>query len=704
MSQISRRDFLRASVITAVGAAAASCAQPTPQVIEKPVTVVVEKEVQVEKEVLSTVIVEKEVAVEKVVQQTVLVEKEKVVKETVVVEREKQVDKVITATPVISKYGESPQLAGMVRDGKLPPVQERLPEEPLVITPVEEIGQYGGTWHRLSSGPTDLQLNGRITYCAFNRFNHFGTELVPDVSTSFEVNADGSVYTYKLRKGMKWSDGSPYTADDMVFYFTDDLGVAELSGTPGWLQPHGKLASLDKVDDYTIRLDFHGPYALFPTLEAYNAGLPDRPAEYLKQFHIKYADKAALDAALKEAGFEQWYQLYSNKQNLELNPERPSMRAWVMFQPSPKQPIVAVRNPYYWKVDTEGNQLPYIDRIEFMVVQSGDIVNLRAASGEVDMQLRHMTFANYPIFKDSEEKGDYRVLEWPWGENEIVVHFTQNSADPVKKPLLEDKRFRFALSLAVNRQEICDAIYYGTVEPSQIVPYPSSPWWTEERAMYMADYDPDRANAYLDDMGLTGRDSEGYRLMPDGKRLVISWDYAPIFGPWGPVGELVREHYQKIGVDLQIREVARSLFYERFRAGETDLGLWTGHSTFYPILTPRDFAAISYGGSKWAAQYGWWWETGGSSGIEPPADSDIRKSQLLYDKCMASPTVQDAFDAFDELMDNFYDNLWTMGFTTPPIQPVIVKNNFRNVPDGVLSTWSLRSPGATAPEQYFFKQ
>jgi peptide/nickel transport system substrate-binding protein len=220
----------------------------------------------------------------------------------------------------------------------------------------------------------------------------------------------------------------------------------------------------------------------------------------------------------------------------------------------------------------------------------------------------------------------------------------------------------------------------------------------------MAEYDPDKANDYLDEMGLTERDAEGYRLMPNGQRLTIFWDYAPIFGAWKPIGELLRAHYEKIGVDLQLREVARQLFYERFRARETDLGLWTGHGTFFPIVSPRDFAAIHYGGSKWSAQYGRWYETGGVDGIEPPPDSDIRKSQLLYDKCLSAATVDESIQAFDELLDNFYNNLWTMGFTTPPVQPVIVKNDFRNVPDGVLSTWYLLSPGSTAPEQYFFKQ
>jgi peptide/nickel transport system substrate-binding protein len=668
---VSRREFLYVGAMTAAGAALAAC-QP------------------------QTVVVKETVEVEKVVKETVEVEKEKVIEK----------EKVVTATPVVSSYREAPALAGMAQSGALPLVDERLSGEPKVIEPVEEVGQYGGTWHRMASGPNDINMT-RMNYCCLARFNNFGTELVPDVAVSWEVNADSSVYTFNLRKGMKWSDGAPYGADDWVYYMDDHVGNDEISpGKPSALRPHGELATLEKVDDFTIRFDFHGPYAFFTMYlpQSWGVNQPNYPAHYLKQFHIKYADKAGLEATTKEAGFEQWYQLYGDKNGMETNVERPSIWAWQIDQPAPKQPIVAARNPYYWKIDTDGNQLPYIDRIEWMVVTGGDVVNLRAASGEVDMQLRHITFENYPIFKENEEAGDYRVLEWLWGENEIVVGFTQDSVDPVKKPILEDKRFRFALSLAVDRQEICDAIYFGTVEPSQLVPYETSPWWTEERANFMAAYDPDRANAYLDEMGLTERDVEGYRLMPDGNRLIIFWDYAPIFGPWGPTGELVREHYAKIGVDLQLKEQARQLFYERFRARETELVLWTGHASFLPILTPRNYAAIHYGGTKWAAQYGLWWETGGVDGIEPPPDSDIRKTQLLYDKVLTAPTMEEAYAIFDELLDVFYDNLWAMGFTTPPIQPVIVKNSFRNVPDGVLATNTLQSPGSTAPEQYFFRQ
>ncbi|NLS77190.1 MAG: ABC transporter substrate-binding protein [Chloroflexi bacterium] len=682
-----RREFLRVTAMTAVGALAASCAQPTPQIIEK--------EVPIEKIVKETVVVEKQVPVEKIV------------KETVVVQREIAVEKVVTATPIPAKFHEAPMLAELVKAGKLPPVEERVGEDPRVITPHEEIGQYGGTWHCLAVGPQDLELSSRFNYPSLLRFNATGSGVVADVCSSWEANADSSVYTFKLRKGMKWSDGAKYSTADWAFWMDDMIGNDDLyPAKPVLLMPHGKLVTMEVVDDWTLRFDFHGSYALLPLVlgDAHTELHANIPSHYLKQFHVKHAIKTQLDAATKAGGFEFWYQLFANKNDQHVNPERPTIGAWKLEEAPPAQPVSAMRNPYYWKVDPDGNQLPYLDRIEWILVENGDVVNLRAAAGDVDMQLRHILFSNYPIFKESAAKADFRVLDWLWGENEIVIHVTQDSVDPMKKLLLEDKRFRFALSLAINRQEVCDGIYFGTVEPSQIVPYKESPWWTPERAMHMAQYDPDKANAYLDEMGLTKRDSEGYRLMPDGNRLVIYWDYCTLFGAWRPCGELVREHYRKVGIDLQLREVARQLFYERFQARETDLGLWSGHATFFPVMRPRDFVAIFRNGSKWAAQYAQWYETHGKAGVEPPADSDIRKGQLLYDQVVGSSSLKEAYEKFNAVLDIFYDNLWTLGVTTPPVQPVIVKNKFRNVPNNVLSTNSLMSPGAAEPEQFFWKK
>ena len=700
---LSRRDFLRAATMAAVGVAAASCAQPTPQVIEKPVTVVVEREVPVEKQVLSTVIVEKEVPVEKVVQQTVLVEKEKVVKETVVVEREKQVEKVITATPVVMKYREAPMLAGLVAAGKLPPVDERLPDEPMVITPHEEIGQYGGTWHRLGTSVGDTQMHAKMVYEWMIRYDMNGAEIGPNIAKSWEISPDGREYIFSLRKGMKWSDGAPYTADDILFHYEDIWLNEDLANVPAEYKSGGEPVVITKIDDTTIRCSFEFPHGLFiRTMAGIRGGqLEKSPKHYLSQFHEKYADKAVLDKMVKDEGREFWYQVFQAKDNPRDHVPLPVIHAWQLAVEVTKQPLVFSRNPYYWKVDSDGNQLPYIDRIEWMLVQGGDQINIRAIQGEVDMQLRHITFDNYPLFQENKEKGDYRLLLWNSGKVAFVMGINQTNKDPVLREIAQDKRFRYALSLGMNRPEIIEAAYLGITEPSQVSPLKSSPHFWEPQAKEKIEYDPDAANDYLDDMGLTERDAEGYRLRPDGERLTLVYEYANIFGAWGLIGELLTAHWKDLGIELIVKEGARQLLGEREASNELDVPIWDGSGEFDPLIEPRSFMPHSAQGN-WGHEYANWWRSGGTEGEEPTGD--VLKLFELWEEIKL--TVDDAKQRalFRQMLELNKENLWMLGVSTPPPTLVVVKNNFRNVPEVALYDDQVRAPGNTATEQYFIKQ
>jgi peptide/nickel transport system substrate-binding protein len=682
--------------MAAASLAAASCAQPTPQVIEKPVTVVVEKEVPVEKEVVKTVVVEKEVPVEKVVQQTVVVEKERVV------EKEVAVEKVVTATPVQMKYKEAPLLAGRVQAGDLPPVDERLPENPLVLTPVEEVGQYGGTWHRLAVGPNDIRTPGRLMYENLIRSTADGTEMYPNVAESWEMAPDGKSCTFKLRKGMKWSDGAPFTAHDLVFHVEDHWANEEISPSfPKAWSPGGERMRAEAIDDYTARYIFAAPFGLFVGQVAAAAGvqLTLRPKHYLSQFHAAYVDQAKLAEQAKEAGFEAWYQLYGSKQSYVTQTELPGLMAWIAKVPPPKQPVVHERNPYYWKVDTAGNQLPYIDRMEHMLVNSKDIVNMRAMSGEVDMQWRHMDFGNYPLFLESREQGDYRVFLWESGKRcTSVLWINQTTNDPVLRPLLETKEFRWALSLGINRQEIIDGVFLGVGEPTQPSALPSSDFFSPEQAYNLIEHDPDRANQLLDEIGLTERDGDGYRLRPDGERLSILFEYAPIFGPWGDIGELISNHWKELGIEFTVKEIARSLLYERMAANEVQMTMWMGANGFNPLLQPLSFIPTL----QWMSPgYYDWWRTGGKEGEEPPPD--MLRALELYDEILITVDRDKQLALWDEILEINKENLWCLGIVTSPPEPVIVKNDCRNVMEHALSDVNLLTPGSTMPEQYFIR-
>jgi peptide/nickel transport system substrate-binding protein len=684
--KISRREFLYAATTTAAGAALAAC---------QPQTVIVEREV--EKVVKETVEVEKEKVVEKEV--TKVIQKEV----TKVVEKEK----VVTATPVPpSQYGEAPRWGGLVAQGKLPPIDERIPSDPRIIVPVEEVGEYGGTWHRLATSQGDVGIyRSRLTYENPVRWNEDGSDMLPNIAHSWEVSDDGKEFTFYLRKGIRWTDGEPYTAEDWVFLFVDHWGNEERQPNfPSTWSSGGEPAVCEAIDDYTARLTFAVPYGLcmLKLASSWGADYSRYPAHYMKQFHPAYTDKAKVEQAAKDAGHEFWYQLYNNMTNPLNNDQVPTIYSWDSLVLPPKVPVVLDRNPYYWKVDTEGNQLPYIDRVEFVIVAGAEQINLRAAQGEVDMQLRHIIFDNFPIFQDSKEQGDYRVLLWNQGmATDAVLAINQTNQDDVLREIVQDKRFRYACSLGMNRDEIIQSVYLGMAEPSQVGPIASSPFYWEEYSKAMIEYDPDQANAYLDEMGLTEKDADGYRLRPDGKRLSIVYEYAPVFGAWGSIGVLLTAQWKKIGIELIPKEEARQLMYERKAANEHDMGIWTGSAEFNPLIDPRWFIPFS-GESIHAGQYAAWWNTGGKEGIEPTGD--IRTVLEIYDEIKV--TVDDAKqkELFRQILELNKENLWVLGIATAPPQIVIVKNAFRNVPEVSVSDWHLQTPGSTAVEQYFIRQ
>ena len=609
-------------------------------------------------------------------------------------------------TPPAVEYKEAPMLAELVKAGKLPPVKERISDEPLVVKPVEEIGQYGGTWHRVAVGVGDIGIfEPRIAYPNLIRWNVTGTEQLPNVATGWEITPDGKSYTFKLRKGIKWSDGEPFTAADIEFWFKDQVSNTELTPSfPSNLKAGGEPCKFEKVDDYTIRFVFPVTYGLFMTYVA-SANWYDMtraPAHYMKQFHASYADAAKLDAMVKERKFEHWRQLYGDRRNYQVNAELPLIWPWIPETLPPTNPSTWVRNPYFWKVDTAGNQLPYIDRISFDVVENSELANMKMVSGEVDMQLRHVLFKNYPLFQQNKDKGNYRILQWTRGYiTDSVLAPNCMHKDPEMAKYLGDKRFRWALSMGINRDEIIQSVFLGMAEPNQVSPLSTSVHYWKDQAKNLIDYDPDGANKILDELGLDKRDAEGYRLRSDGKRMSIVFEEAGVFGSWNDIGQLLTSQWKKIGIELIVLNEARTIMYERKAANEHDMGVWTGSAEFNPLIDPRWFLPVS-NESIYAVPAGIWYSSGGKEGTEPTGD--LRKVQELYDQIKDTADTEKQKALFRQILELDKENLWCIGVCTAPPEIVVVKNNFRNVPEQAISDWHLLTPGATSPEQYFFKK
>jgi peptide/nickel transport system substrate-binding protein len=610
-----------------------------------------------------------------------------------------------------AKYKEAPMLAEMVKAGKLPPVDQRLPADPLVIPTVDRTGQYGGVWRRAFLGPADFNNYVRVVYDALVRYSPDGAKVEPKIAAGWQASPDFKVWTIRLRKGARWSDGAPFTADDILFWYRDVVLNKDLMPViPGWMRnSDGTTAVVEKVDAQTVRFSYKQPATLLlPALANQDGG--DRtyavflPAHYLKKFHPEYAKKEEIDKLVQAAGFKTWPELFAAKNAPFENPERPTMGAWVPATRVSDQVFTLRRNPYFVAVDPDGNQLPYLDEVRFTFFADIQALNLAAIAGEFDMQERHILMTNYPVFKENEKNGKYRVITWPgFGGADAVVGLNQSyKADPEIAKLLATKDFRIALSYAVNRGEIRDSAFLGLGEARQGMPAPWHPYFPgDEWAKKYTEYRPDEANRLLDSIGLTKKDAQGIRLLPSGKPVSIEMSVVPAFGEWKDVAQLIARDWEKVGVKtvVQIRE--RALHFKMRDANELQTEMWNSTAGFpytgNAFVDVRNQPILTTG-----PLFKQWYDTKGKEGMEPPAP--IKKIVELVDTGRTlgpEGQVKAAQEIYRIWSDNIYE-IGTIGLT-PMIQGVVVINTrLQNVPKTLGNDWPLRSPGNARPEQFFY--
>jgi peptide/nickel transport system substrate-binding protein len=610
------------------------------------------------------------------------------------------------------KYKEAPMLAEQVKAGKLPPVEQRLPADPLVVPVVERTGQYGGVWRRAFLGPADFNNYVRVVYDALARFSPDGAKIEPKLAAGWQSSADFKTWTIRLRRGARWSDGAPFTADDIVFWYRDVLLNRDLvPGLPGWIRnADGTPATVEKVDAQTVRFTYKQPATLFLTALANQDGA-DRtyavflPAHYLKKFHPAYAKKEDLDRLVQAAGFKTWTELFATRNAPFENPERPTMAAWVPVSRVSDQVFTLRRNPYFVGVDPDGNQLPYLDEVRFTFFADLQALNLAAIAGDFDMQARHIQMSNFPVLKENEKAGKYRVITWPtFGGADAVIAFNQSyKADPEVARLLASREFRIALSHAINRTQIKESAFLGLGEPRQGVPAPWHPYYPgDEWARKYTEYKPDEASKMLDALGLARKDAQGIRLLPSGKPLSIELSVVPAFGEWRDVAQLVARDWEKVGVKtvVQIRE--RALHFRMRDANELQTEMWNEDTSAFPFtgnakVDVRNNPILTTG-----PLFLQWYQTRGKEGMEPPPP--IKKIVELVDTARTvgpEGQVKAAQEIFRIWADQLYE-IGTIGLT-PMIQGVVVANTrLRNIPTTLGNDWPLRSPGNARPEQFFF--
>lgn len=618
----------------------------------------------------------------------------------------------------ITKFSEAPMLADLVKAKKLPPVEERLPKNPVIIEPTEEIGKYGGTLRMIHMAPESFVSNYDWWVERALRISARDRKTIePNVIESWKMSKDGTEFTLKIREGLKWSDGAPVTTEDVRFWYEDILNNKEITPVfPRRPWSHGgKPVKCEIVDKYTFKLKFAKPFGTFPLwlsrIDVGNSIIV--PSHALKKYHIKYAKKEDLEKLMKEYKYEQWFQLFARFSDdagpwdatKEVN--WPTLQPWVVTSyPSPGT-VLLERNPFYWKIDTAGNQLPYIDKIRIELANQVETVNMKIIAGELDWVGQHdVSIAYYPIYKKHEKDGNYRVLLWEGTmTDKYVLEINLTHADPVMRKIIQNPLFRRALSLAINREEINNVLYFGLAKPSAATVVPWSAYYEEKFAKAYAQYDPKEANKLLDAMGLSKKDKEGFRLRPDGKRLSIVITHAGtrVGAATAKFADMIVDYWKAVGIDARQNQVDEQLWWAKLQANELDCWIWHMDRTtdmLFPI-DPIWFVPIQ----QWhghAPLWERWYETQGAQGEKPP--ENILKLYDIYEKMQETLSEKDRIRLGKMLLDYNARDPQVIGVATDVPVPLVVSNRLRNVPEKGVIGWDTWGVSLYHPEHFFIKE
>ena len=603
----------------------------------------------------------------------------------------------------ITSFNEAPMLTALVNSGDLPPVEDRLPKDVQVLRPRDEIGIYGGTF--LGGGSSEelgetveSSSNSLGTYPANTRV------IYPNTAKAWSMSADNQVLTINLREGMKWSDGAPITSADFEFWVKDILLNPEI--TPKVhkrYKPGGEVFKLEVVDDYTVRLKFAVPY--YAVFETWSMQRPLTPKHYLKEWHADYNSQASAKA--KEEGFDSWWQAFgdhyvNNRTYRSTDVNRPGLDPWLVKEHGVGA-VLFERNPYYWKIDTVGNQLPYMDRAQVTAFpQPNQSIPLKAMSGEIDVQVHHLAMADFPVYKQNEAQGNYSAHLFPFQSKGFAAGIALNYThkDPVYKEMFWDIRFRQALSLAIDRDDISNTFFFGKVG-HHIPPVP--PTWTgfeDWMRTYYSEHDVAKANQLLDEMGLKWDAQKKWRLRPDGKQIQIEGIWvAEWFSYFDDLTQMISKHWEDIGIQMTPKFVVEEAAAAIAIANDQDM-IIGGNATSTEFrargaepVTLRPawhwYSCCALSSAPWRL----WFDTDGAEGQEPPA---IMKE--LFDISTEWTVTSRDDPRYGELAHEMIkintENLFFFGTVNIPPRVVIVNNRIGNMQGegGFLQTLPLLRP------------
>ncbi len=592
---------------------------------------------------------------------------------------------------------EPPYLEAQVTAGLLPPVAARLPEVPYVDPldrPWQQIGRYGGRLRMLMAKARDLRQLVVYGYARLVGYTP-DLELRPDILEAFE-NEDDKVFTLRLRPGHKWSDGTPFTSEDFRYWWEDVANNEELSpaGPPVALLVDGELPKVEILDETTVRYSWSKPNPTFPhELARASPIYIYAPANYLKQFHARYADPAELQKKADALRQRNWAALHNRLDNLYRNDnvDLPSLQPWINQTRPPSERFVLTRNPYFYRVDAEGRQLPYIDEVTIQIAGTG-VIPAKVGAGESDLQARYLRFDDFTFLKESEKRSDFKVRLWRTALGaRVALYLNFNVTDPAYRALFRDPRFRRALSLAINRKEINQVVYFGLAIEGNNTVLPGSPLYKEEYRSAWASFDLERANRLLDEIGLTARNKSGQRLLPDGRALNLIVESAGESTEETDILQLIGDSWAQAGVALFTKPSQREVFRNRIFSGETQVAIWSGLENGVPSasMSPVALAPTRQNQFQWP-RWGQYVETKGRAGEAP--DMPVAQELLgLYKDWRNTPDNEARRKIWQKMLALHADQVLTIGLLAGVPQPVVINDRLRNLPKEGLYNWN---PGA----------
>ncbi len=606
------------------------------------------------------------------------------------------------ATAGAAEGNEAPMLAQMVAAGQLPPLEDRIPLEPKITNEMAEdqldyeIGRYGGTMRTVTSVVEwDADVFVMCNEPLVNTPGIRGEVITGNIVKDYEVSSNQQEFTFFMREGLKWSDGEAVTTEDVSFAVEDFLYNEQLVPIfPSWLRSggssEGNPLELEVVDEYTFKLKFDKPYGGFLIRVAIQGwrGYTDllKPAHFLKNFHADYTDVENLEQEIAERGFDKgsWWNLFNDVDatNWELNKtaaiDFPRLYPWLLVE-SNEAGQRYERNPYYFKVDPAGNQLPYIDEIRSQLVQDIEMVNMKMIAGEVDFARESSSLVKMPLYRENEERGNYKALLAKMHVTPTDIFINQTYDDPTWRSVARDVRFRKALSLALDRDEVIDAIYYGFAKPGDIVD---------------PTFDPQQAEALLDEMGMK-KGGDGFRRAPNGERFEIFLEVGGHAPDIVPLAELITEMWEDIGIDVTMKSVDQTLWSNRNAANELQSTIIWTHT---PLWYMGDWGQNLWGRAWWA-----WWIAGGkatesdTTALEEPPE-EIKDLYRMIDR-LSVVSPEQGRQVAEDIGDVIGENYHYLIHLSDVRQPLLVNADLGNIgSEGFAIGWNFSG------EQFYYKQ